>query len=638
MGKVIAAQKESSWLELALAPLSRLRAAVLGDFCLDAYWQLDSAEAEISLETGLPVRRVRSQKYSLGGAGNVVANLVDLGVGQVQAIGVVGTDLFGAELLRLLHACGPAVRDHTVVDPHWQTMVYAKPWNGDQEESRVDFGAFNVLTQRTIDALIAALDVASAENDVVVLNQQITRGVSSLAVIERINRVIARYPKTHFLVDARHRPDLYRGAVLKLNVHEAARFLQDSSDGVVAMGKAKSFACIISQRTGKPTFLTCGERGILVADGDSVHEVPGIQVLEKTDTVGAGDTVVAALGAALGSGQDAWTAAKLANLAASITVRKLRATGTAMQAEILAVGPDPDYVFEPELADSPHRAQFLDGTEIEVIGELPTDLQIEHCIFDHDGTLSTLREGWEKLMEPMMVRAVLGPRYEDVDSARAAKVTADVREFIDRTTGIQTLVQMKGLVELVRQAGFVDESEILDEHGYKHIFNRQLLQMIETRMAKLQSGELSPADFQIKNAMAFLRELHRRGIKLYLASGTDAADVVLEAEIMGYADLFEGRIFGAVGDIRVEAKKLVVDQIIRENGLAGHQFATFGDGPVEMRETRKSGGLSIGVASDEVRRFGWNLRKRSRLIKAGANLIVPDFNQLPAILEAMQLM
>jgi rfaE bifunctional protein kinase chain/domain len=636
-GRVIAAQKESSWLELALAPLSSLRAAVLGDFCLDAYWQLDSAEAEMSLETGLPVRRVRSQKYSLGGAGNVVANLVDLGVGQVQAMGVVGTDMFGAELVRLLHACGPAVRDHMVVDPQWQTMVYAKPWTGDQEENRVDFGAFNVLTQRTIDALIAALDVASAENDVVVLNQQISRGVSSLAVIERINQVIAKYPKTHFLVDARHRPDLYRGAVLKLNVHEAARFLQDSSEGFVAMVKAKNFACRISQRTGKPTFLTCGERGILVADGDSVREVPGIQVLEKTDTVGAGDTVVATLGAALGSGQDPWTAAKLANLAASITVRKLRATGTAMQAEILAVGPEPDYVFEPELADSPQRARFIEGTEIEVIGELPNDLQIEHCIFDHDGTLSSLREGWEKIMEPMMVQAVLGPRYEDVDSVRAARVTADVREYIDRTTGIQTLVQMKGLVELVRQAGFVDENEILDEHGYKHIFNQQLLRMIETRMTKLQSGELSPADFQIKNAVAFLRELHRRGIKLYLASGTDQADVVSEAEAMGYADLFEGRIFGAVGDVRVEAKKLVVDQIIRDNGLAGRQFATFGDGPVEMRETRKSGGLSIGVASDEVRRFGWNIMKRSRLIKAGANLIVPDFSELSAILKAMQL-
>ena len=636
MGKVIAAQKES-WLELALAPLSRLRAAVLGDFCLDAYWHLDSARPELSLETGLPARQVRSQTYSLGGAGNVVANLVALGVGQVQAIGVVGTDLFGVELLRLLRAYGPTVRDHMIEDPQWQTMVYAKPWNGDQEESRLDFGAFNVLSERTMDALTAALDQAAGENDVVVLNQQIPSGVSSLPVIDRINQVIAGYPEALFLVDARHRPDLYRGAVLKLNVAEAARFLQEPTNELVGTEKAKSFACRISQRTGKPTFLTRGERGILVADGDSVHEIPGIQVLEKTDAVGAGDTVVAALGAALGSGQDPWTAAKLANLAASITVRKLHATGTAMQTDILAVGPEPDYIFEPELADSSHRARFLPGTEIEVIGDLPTHLQIQHCIFDHDGTLSTLREGWERIMAPMMVQAILGPGHQDFDPVRAGRVAADVGAFIDRTTGIQTLVQMRGLVELVRQAGLVPESEILDEHGYKQIFNQQLLKMIGTRKSKLTSGEQSPADFQIQNAMALLQELHCRGVKLYLASGTDQADVVAEAEAMGYADLFEGRIFGAVGDITVEAKKLVVDHIILENDLSGHQFATFGDGPVEMRETRKSGGLSIGVASDEVRRFGWNLAKRSRLIKAGASLIVPDFSQLPALLKAMQL-
>ena len=196
---------------------------------------------------------------------------------------------------------------------------------------------------------------------------------------------------------------------------------------------------------------------------------------------------------------------------------------------------------------------------------------------------------------------------------------------------------MKGLAELVRQAGFVPESEILDEHGYKKIFNQQLLEMIATRMSKLKSGELSPADFQIKNAMALLQELHRRGIKLYLTSGTDQADVVAEAQAMGYANLFEGRIFGAVGDITVEAKKLVVDQVIRDNELSGSQFATFGDGPVEMRETRKGGGLSIGVASDEVSRSGWNFGKRSRLIKAGANLIIPDFSQLSALLKVMQL-
>src|SRR5665213_596704 len=102
---------DPSWLERALAPLSKLRVAVLGDFCLDGYWLLEVGHSEFSVETGLPIRRVRSQRYSLGGAGNVVANLIDLGVGQVQAIGVVGTDLFGVELLRILRERGAEIRD-----------------------------------------------------------------------------------------------------------------------------------------------------------------------------------------------------------------------------------------------------------------------------------------------------------------------------------------------------------------------------------------------------------------------------------------------------------------------------------------------------------------------------------------------
>lgn len=628
---------ESSWLEHAISSFPQLRAAVLGDFCLDAYWMLDSEGTELSIETGLAVRRVRAQRYSLGGAGNVVANLLDLGVGRVHAIGVVGADLFGVELLRLLRERGAEVDEGMVVDPQCQTMVYAKPCSGDKEENRIDFGAFNTLTERTVQTLVAALDTAAAKNDVVILNQQIPGGISSPAVIERINHIIAKHENTHFLVDARHHPDLYRGADLKLNVQEAARFLGDPVDGFLVAEGAKECARRVSQKTGKAIFLTRGEHGLIAAEGGLVHEIPGIQVLEKTDPVGAGDTVVAVLSAAIGSGQSPIVAARLANIAAMITVRKLQTTGTATPEEILAVGPEPDYVFHPDLAGTIHFARYIPGTEIEQVGDARKDLQIKHCIFDHDGTLSTLREGWEKIMEPMMMQAVLGPKYATADAALFAMTTKEVRRFIDHTTGIQTLVQMKGLTDLVRQSGFVDERDILDEHGYKHIYNEELLKMVQKRMAKLESGELDPKDFQIKNAELLLQELHARGVKLYLASGTDEADVIAEAKAMGYADLFEGRIFGAVGDIKVEAKRVVLERIIRENGLSGHEFATFGDGPVEMRETRKRGGFCIGVASDEVRRFGWNEVKRSRLIRAGAELIVPDFSQLPALLKAMHL-
>src|ERR1700742_2974078 len=96
----------SAWFNEALEKLAAARVAVFGDFCLDAYWLLDSAAPETSVETGLPIRRVRTQRYSPGGAGNVVANLLAIGVKQVHAIGAVGDDLFGKELLRILSAPG----------------------------------------------------------------------------------------------------------------------------------------------------------------------------------------------------------------------------------------------------------------------------------------------------------------------------------------------------------------------------------------------------------------------------------------------------------------------------------------------------------------------------------------------------
>ena len=631
------ASTKPSWLEIALAPLAQVNAAVMGDFCLDAYWLFDTESVELSVETGLPVRRVRTQRYSLGGAGNVVANLADLGVRSIRAIGVVGADLFGAEMLRLLEERGVKTQSGMVIDPDCQTMVYSKPCAGAVEESRIDFGAFNTLGGKTIDSLIAALEEAAAASDVVILNQQVPAGISPPEVIERINGCIARHPKTHFIVDARHRPHLYRGAILKLNASEAAQFLGKSPDACFSEAEVRGLALSIFAVTGKPVFLTRGEHGIIVVQNGKVEEVPGIQVLGDTDTVGAGDTVVSALAAALGSGQEPLVAARLANTAAMVTVQKLQTTGTATPAEILAVGPAPDYIFEPELAEAPHFAKFIEGTEIEHVGPLPEDLAIEHCIFDHDGTISTLREGWETVMEPMMVTAILGPEYETASAALFTDVTRKVRRLIDRTTGIQTLMQMRGLVDLVRAAGFVPENEILDEHGYKKIFNDNLMKLIHRRVAKLACGELVSTDFQIKNAELLLRELHKRGIKLYLASGTDQADVVAEATAMGYADLFEGRIFGSIGDIKADAKKIVLERIVRENNLAGHQFATLGDGPVEMRVTQKVGGLCIGVASDELRRFGWNMAKRTRLIRAGASLLVPDFSQLPALLKAIHL-
>jgi rfaE bifunctional protein kinase chain/domain len=631
---------KGGWLDERLAAVPRGRVTVFGDFCLDAYWLIDPDESERSVETGLPVRRVRQQRYSLGGAGNIVANLAELGVGAVRAVGLIGEDLFGRQMRDLLADLHVDCAGLLQVQSDWQTLVYSKPCVGEAEINRVDFGGFNQLSSETIERLAEALDIAAQDSDVVILNQQVPGGLSPEEMIRRLNEVVASHPDVRFIADSRHRPGLYRRCLLKVNAHEAGLMLgiEREPDERVPASETHDHASRLHERTNLPVFVTRGEFGSVVADNEGLHEIPGIQVIERTDTVGAGDTVVSALAAVLATGGDPVTAARLANIAASVTVRKLQTTGTASPDEIRAIGPDPDYIYLPELADDPRQARYLDDRhEIEIIREAPAELKIRHALFDHDGTISTLRQGWEGIMEPMMIHSILGLRYDSADEGLYHKVVDTVRRRIERTTGIQTLVQMQGLVELVRQFGCVQDKDILDMHGYKAIYNTALLEMVRQRLSKLQAGELDPVDFQIKGAVAMLEALHQRDVKLYLASGTDHADVVAEAEALGYADLFEGRIFGAVGDVAVDAKRVVIERILQEHQLAGRSLVAIGDGPVEIREARKRGGMAIGIASDEVRRFGLEPAKRRRLILAGADLIVADFTRPGELLGVLNL-
>ena len=237
-----------------------------------------------------------------------------------------------------------------------------------------------------------------------------------------------------------------------------------------------------------------------------------------------------------------------------------------------------------------------------------------------------------------MLRSIFGGNYSGVDSVVLQRITKRVKQFIDKTTGIQTIAQMQGLIELVREFGYVPAERILDAAGYKHIFNVELKALVNKRLDKLASGQLSIDDFTLKGAVPFLRALAKQGVKLYLASGTDDADVKEEAERLGYADLFNGGIYGSVGDVTQDAKKVVLERILGEVGSGGYnELVSFGDGPVEMRETVKRGSYAVGIASDEVRRFGMQFDKRTRLICAGAKAIIPDFSQSDLLWKFLRL-
>ena len=239
------------------------------------------------------------------------------------------------------------------------------------------------------------------------------------------------------------------------------------------------------------------------------------------------------------------------------------------------------------------------------------------------------------MMQPVMVKAILGEHYDTADETLYHKVVNRVIDYIDKSTGIQTVVQMEGLVEIIQEFGLVPSDNILDKFGYKDIYNEALMEMVNRRIKKLEDKDLEVTDFAIKGAIRFLEILKERGVKLYLASGTDREDVIRESKAMGYADLFDGGIYGAIGDIKKYSKKIVLNNIIKENNLHGSELVTTGDGPVELRECRKVGGIAIGIASDEIRRHGLNTEKRTRLIRAGAHAVIPDFSQAEKLIDLL---
>jgi rfaE bifunctional protein kinase chain/domain len=623
-----------------LANLSQVSVAVIGDFCLDIYWMIDRSASEISIETGLKTEPVRLQRYTPGGAGNVVMNLVALGVQHVYPVGVLGCDPFGRELRRLL--VGSQINGSGLIeqDEGWSTHTYLKPCVDGQELSRIDLGNFNCLSKPAEDELFYRLEEILGKVSVVLINHQVTASLhDSESFRQRLGQVMSRHPELTFIVDSRGCHDAYPAAIHKLNEQEVMRACGIS----LKAGDEVLFEELVKQarnlfaRWQSPLVVTRGARGCLVFSGNESRQIFGLQLVGRLDPVGAGDTFSSGLAAAISTGANLTAAASIANIAAAVTAQKLFQTGTASPDEILELGSQADYSHYPELAECFHHARYSDESEIEMITEPLPILNVKHAIFDHDGTISTLREGWEKIMEPMMMKAVLGVRAATTDEKLFNRVKSRVREYIERTTGIQTIVQMHGLVDLVREFGFVPEDQILSAAKYKAIFNEELIGLVNLRLAKLSSGELDINDFTLKGAVPFLRDLQRAGVRLYLASGTDESDVRREAECLGYADIFDGGIYGSTGEVAKDAKKVVIKRILNDVNGAFDQLIIFGDGPVEVREAKRNGAVAIGVASDELRRFGINLEKRRRLISAGADALVPDFSQWQELWRLLRL-
>ncbi|MHB9010328.1 MAG: HAD family hydrolase [Limisphaerales bacterium] len=252
--------------------------------------------------------------------------------------------------------------------------------------------------------------------------------------------------------------------------------------------------------------------------------------------------------------------------------------------------------------------------------------EVSHALFDFDGTLSLIRQGWPDVMVPMFAEVIPEVAGESLEERQRLAF-----EDIMRLNGKQTIYQMIQLAERVRERGGTPEEPL----AYKHEYLRRLNVRIANRLEGLRDGRLRPDDLLVHGTRQLLDELRRRGLALYLASGTDEVFVKQEAELLGLTPYFGRHIYGALDDYKKFSKKMVIERLLRENQVPGARLLSFGDGYVEIENTKEVGGLAVAVASDEANNGSGRMDewKRQRLLGVGADIVIPDFRDTLPLLD-----
>ncbi len=253
---------------------------------------------------------------------------------------------------------------------------------------------------------------------------------------------------------------------------------------------------------------------------------------------------------------------------------------------------------------------------------------ISHVVFDFDGTLSLVRQGWPEVMIPMFLEYL--PRRKGESEKQARQLVTD---DIMRLNGKQTIYQMMQLAERIKFRG----GEAKEPLWYKHEYLRRLNERIGERLDGLRAGAIKPDDLIVFEGRKLLELLKERGVQLYLASGTDEQFVKQEAALLDVTRYFGDRIYGALDDYKNFSKKMVIDRILKENNISGTNLLSFGDGYVEIENTRDVGGLAIAVASDEANNGSGNVDqwKRNRLLGVGADIVIPDYRDAEGLLKVI---
>jgi phosphoglycolate phosphatase-like HAD superfamily hydrolase len=239
------------------------------------------------------------------------------------------------------------------------------------------------------------------------------------------------------------------------------------------------------------------------------------------------------------------------------------------------------------------------------------------AVFDFDGTVSLIRAGWADIMLPQMLEALtaLGTGESQDDLRRV------VEPIIWRLNGKDTLYQMIALAEQVTLRGGTP----LDPREYKQEFLNRLFAVSRPRIQQLRDGSCRPDQYLVPGTRALIEDLRARGLRLYLASGTDEDHLKVEADLLGVTRYFDGGVYGTLPDPNAFSKRILMERILRLPGMRPHHVIGFGDGPVEIEELKRAGSLAVGVATDEAECRETSSWKRRSLIEVGADYIIPNY-------------
>ena len=248
------------------------------------------------------------------------------------------------------------------------------------------------------------------------------------------------------------------------------------------------------------------------------------------------------------------------------------------------------------------------------------------ALFDFDGTLSQILEGWPRVMVGMMVERLHGL---NLAAEPEDELWGLVERFVMELNGHPTVVQMARFAGEVRARGGTPDAP----DAYVAEYLDRLMRLVRQRWDVLERGIARPAAWVVPNAHAVLANLQARQVPVFLASGTDRDAVVYEGALLDVLTPFGPHVYAPCPADPGFTKGRVAESILRDLGLRGDELLGFGDGVVETKEVKRLGGVMVGVASAEPGETGVHPEKRDRLAAAGADIIIPDYGCQEALVR-----